>query len=335
MRIQYKHTILIGAFIFISFFVPQSQAYILDLKDASPYNALIFGDMEASRSDTEGRLAVGGNITLDNYAVGLKLDSANNPYDTLIAGGELNFIDGHVYNGDARSGLSANLTRVGFTGGEYISGNTLDFATLEQQAKNNSATWSNLTSNASASLSNGQLYLYGDSATLNIFSISATDLDPLFTNEFILEIPDNSWALINVAGADISLSNLGFYRITSNGNTQNTGDLFDHDGSLTQTVLFNLFEAETLKVNNVGVAGSILAPFATTTFYDAHIDGQLIASSLKGKAGETSGQLNNYPFIPDTPLPSATNQTIPTPSLFMLLSVAGLLFLRFKIIAQK
>lgn len=209
MLTKYKQTLLIGTIVLMTFLAPQSQAYILDLQDASPYNALVFSDMEASRSDTEGRLAVGGNLSLDNYAVGLKLNPADNRYDTLTVGGELNFTDGHIYNGNARSGGQETMTSVGYTGGEYISGNPLDFAALEQQAQTTSADWSTFANNTSTSLNNNQLHLFGDNTELNVFSITATDLDTL-TSEFILEIPDNSWALINVIGADITIADLGF-----------------------------------------------------------------------------------------------------------------------------
>ncbi len=331
MLIKYKQALLNGAIVFMTFLAPQSQAYILDLQDASPYNAVIFGNMEASRSDTEGRLAVGGNLTLDNYAVGLKLAPSGDRYDTLTVGGELNFIDGHIYNGNARSGTQATLTNVGFTGGEYIIGNPLDFAALEQQAQTISADWSVLTNNTSTSLTNNQLHLFGNNTELNIFSIAATDLD-ILTSEFILEIPDNSWALINVIGTAVTIADLGFFRITSDGTKENIGDRHGHDGSLTQTVLFNFFEADNLEIHNAGVAGSILAPFAATTFYDGHIDGQLITYSLQGQTGEPSGQINYYPLL-SYELQSA-NQ-VPAPNILLLFSLGSLLFFRFKIAAQK
>ncbi len=38
---------------------------------ASDYNVFLFDDMNVWRSDSQGRVAAGGDITMSNYAVGL------------------------------------------------------------------------------------------------------------------------------------------------------------------------------------------------------------------------------------------------------------------------
>ena len=37
---------------------------------ANNYNVFVFGDMGLSNTDAEGRVAVGGNVTLSNYGIG-------------------------------------------------------------------------------------------------------------------------------------------------------------------------------------------------------------------------------------------------------------------------
>ena len=37
---------------------------------ANDYNVFVFGNMSMSNTDAEGRVAVGGNVTLSNYGVG-------------------------------------------------------------------------------------------------------------------------------------------------------------------------------------------------------------------------------------------------------------------------
>ena len=74
---------------------------------AGNYNAFIFGNFTGT-SDTEGRLAIGGNGEFWHYSVGDKLP-ANNTGDVLVVGGDLHYRNGRVYYGDIRVGGKANV----------------------------------------------------------------------------------------------------------------------------------------------------------------------------------------------------------------------------------
>ena len=67
---------------------------------AADFNAYIMEDMQGTHSDVEGRLAVGGNLTLDNYGLGLQLNEQGSK-PVFVGGGDARMRDSRVYNGDA------------------------------------------------------------------------------------------------------------------------------------------------------------------------------------------------------------------------------------------
>jgi len=285
----------------------QAATYPLNLGIAGQFNGFVLGNMNANNSDVEGRLAVGGDLTLNHYSVGMQLNDSWNYRDTLVAGGSINYSNGRIYHGNARSGGTANIDQsVGFyntdpnnANGHYIPSNVLDFNTIANRLKAKSNFWGNLTATGNTTIDTyGALKLHGTHAGLNIFTITAEYLKN--TTSFWLDVPQKAWALINVRDNNVDLSNFAFYR-TVNGEKQQVRDnqpgVFRSDGNLSQRVLLNLVDATQLKIHGIGVKASILAPWANTTFYNGHINGNLIVASLQGKNGQNSGQINNYPFI--------------------------------------
>lgn len=70
---------------------------------AGKYNVFILGDLKGYHSDSEGRMAAGGHITLTQggYSVGHSLSAAEiSEMDSLVAGGNLSYDMGEV-NGSA------------------------------------------------------------------------------------------------------------------------------------------------------------------------------------------------------------------------------------------
>jgi len=310
-----------------------AQAFTsLDLGTASTFNGFVLGNMVASNSDIEGRLAVGGNLSLNNYSIGKELADSNGARDDLIAGGTMNFNDGRVYNGNARSGGIASIDQVGFyndndittINGGYIPGNPLNFTGIGEELRQKSLTWSGISSTGTTLTEYNNIKLTGTDAGLNVFSLNGADLSN--AGSLWLDIPNDSWALVNISGSIIDMHDFGFFR-TINGSEQQLPDYqlgVRHDGSLTQKVLFNLFDADTLNLYAIGIKGSILAPGANTIFYNGHIDGNLIVASLGSKEGQDSGEIHLYPFITNGAQPAP----VPIPS--MLIPVLILLGIFFK-----
>jgi len=318
-----KSRLLLLFFLSLFPYIIHAATYPLNLGIAGQFNGFILGDMNASQSDIEGRLAVGGDLTLNDYAIGLQLDNSWNNRDTLVVGGKINYNKGRIYHGNARSGGAENIAHVGFytndpsiSSGQYISGNPLNFKNIEKNLKDKSTAWGDLTTTGIVSNNSyGNLELHGLLNGLNVFDLTASDLQS--ASSFWLDIPEKASALINIMGSSITLNNFGFFR-TVNGKRQQIADNkpssadepngFRYNPNLSQTVLLNLVNATQLTMDAIGIKASILAPLAATTFYNGQVNGNLIVASLQGKIGEKSGQINNIPFV-----------TVSEPSVFILI----------------
>ena len=134
----------------------------------------------------------------------------------------------------------------------------------------------------------------------------------------VYDFSATSYNIINVYGESVELFNTGFFNTAftqeneyfrENGqyrdNDNNVGQR--HDGRYTNNILFNFVDADFLTLHSVGVKGSVLAPYAELSFYNGHVDGNVIASSLVtplveliNDQGDTynapTGQVNNYRF---------------------------------------
>jgi choice-of-anchor A domain-containing protein len=254
------------------------------LGTAGEFNTFIFGDFTDS-SDTEGRLAAGGNVNLSGYSVGLELD-ADQYEDILIVGGDLTFDSGTVHYGNVLvggSGDGIHPTQVTVASGDIIIGEALpiDFDAEEEYLKALSTTLSQLESNGTSEIKwNCCAYLTGDgTSALQVFSLNGEDL--LNASSFNIEdIPSGATVIFNVSGTTAGLTDMSLESLKS----------------IRNKVLFNFYEATTLKLSGIAVQGSILAPFAHVDNPGGVIWGSIIAASWNG-----SMQQNHYPFTGDLP----------------------------------
>ncbi|MBD2777969.1 choice-of-anchor A family protein [Iningainema tapete] len=265
---------------------------------ASDFNAFVLGNMNQT-SDTEGRLAVGGNATLTNYGVGDRLSDSNGTRDDLIVGGILTYNGGQVFNGNVVYG-TGTAPKVSTPNGTIKQGKPIDFAAAGQELKALSAYLATLTPNNTTTVHNwGGVELKGTKSDLNIFNIGASVFAPgNNVNNFSIDGSMSSTILVNVAGKDISMKNFGF-----SNNLQ---------AGLRQKVLFNFYEATNIDLQNIGFQGSILAPLANlkTTYGD--VNGNVIVASSQG-----SGEYHNYLFKGTLPKPTNINppkKKVPEPS---------------------
>lgn len=312
-------------------------AYPLDLGLAGEFNVFVLGDMAAADSDIEGRLAVGGNLTLNNYSVGSKLSNSLGARDDLIVGGDITLTNTRIYNGNARSGGVASIAQtVGFysdddpnrLNGSYIPGNPLDFNVLSDELIDKSASWGALSSAGSQMSMDawGNVKLTGSDAAFNIFSVSASDLSK--ATSFWIDVPLGAQTLVNVSGNDVTMNDFGFFRSDANGEKVQVLDN-SGDSLFTQGILFNLFGATSLNLHAISIEGSLLAPLATTRFYDGQINGNMILGAWDLVYGEYAGEAHNVPLLTAVP-PLTANVPIPPVGMLFLISL-GLLRPRHKL----
>jgi len=248
----------------------------INLGVAKDYNLFVIEDANQPSSDTEGRVAVGRDATFANYSIGDKLPP--NSGDVLIVGRNLIFTSGRVYNGDVAYGNSTNLP-INQTSidGSLRQDNPINFAAAKTYLENLSSTLSSYSTNGTAALQFSTLSLNGTDPHLNVFKVNASQIN----NATSLEItaPSGAAVLVNIEGDNIVWS----------------GGLEVY-GTAINNVLYNFYQATNIKISNIDVRGSVLAPFAAVNFVSGVQNGQMICKSLTG-----TGQFNNLPFFGNIP----------------------------------
>lgn len=158
---------------------------------------------------------------------------------------------------------------------------------------------------------------FSGSDDINIYDVDSSWFSAA-NKGIVYDFSTTSYNIINVYGESVELFNTGFFNTAftqeneyfrENGqyrdNDNNKGQR--HDGLYTNNILFNFVDADFLTLHSVGVKGSVLAPYAELSFYNGHVDGNVIANSLVtplveliNDEGETymapTGQINNYQF---------------------------------------
>ncbi|MTW20279.1 choice-of-anchor A family protein [Allochromatium palmeri] len=320
---------------------PGLSAMPINLGDAAQFNAIVLGGMRGVQSDVEGRLAVQGDLYMQDFSIGLLLENSSGSRNDLIVGGNATIRNTRIEHGNAVVAGDANTDEtVGFysghdpsiTNGELLEGDALDFEALTADLLNRSSIWGKLESTGQTLENrNDENELYDlrfiGNNDLNIFNVNADALSSP-DKRITFDIPATSLALVNVFGTDVNLFNTGFFHTASSNDTQlpdndhNSG--IRHDGSLTNGILFNFVDAINLNIHSIGIKGSILAPLASTTFYNGHIDGNFIVKDLNQNTQDTSrltGQINNY-FFRGQPTPAAVDE--PPIVLLLLIAIASL-----------
>lgn len=256
----------------------QITSAFYDLGVAKDFNLFVFENLNQPSSDTQGKLAVGGNAYLANYSVGDQLPP--NSGDVLIVGGTLTYISGAVYNGNVVYGVSTNLPQssVSITGGTLRQDTPIDFAAAKAYLQNLSTTLGGYTANGTVSLQWGGLTLTGTDPYLNVFAVNGSDLSS--ANNVTINAPNGSVVLVNINGTNVNWS----------------GGL-SVNGTAKENVLFNFYQATNLTLLGIDVRGSILAPFAALHFPSGVVNGQVIVKSMAGSGQFNSGQFNQCKFI--------------------------------------
>ncbi|MBU0560227.1 MAG: choice-of-anchor A family protein [Bacteroidetes bacterium] len=264
----------------------------IDLGAAEEFNLFLFGDLSQPSADTEGRMAIGGNAHLSNYSVGAALSGSGNQ-DVLIVGGHLEFISGGVYGGNVVYGVSTNLHAtyypVTIFDGTLRQDTPIDFDAAEASLKSLSTDLAGYSATGSTDFEWGNLTLTGNDPFFNVFDLSGDDLSNAYG--MTIDVPNGSVVLVNISGDNIDWN----------------GGLFVN-GTALSNVLYNVYEANNLKIQGIDIRGSLLAPYANLHFPSGVINGQVIAQSMAGSGQYNSGQFNGTLFNGNVPCdPNITN----------------------------
>lgn len=268
---------------------------------AGDYNYFVFGNVNMSSSDVEGRAAVGGNATYQNYGVGNKLKGAT-AGDSLVVGGNLNWTYGQVFQGDVVYGGTASFTGATVQNGTSSQGSVIDFGSAQSYLTGLSGSIGGLSANGAYNNVYGGLQFVGTDLALNTFYVGANDFNA--AHGIVIDAPANSTVVINIGGQNINFNNLGISFVDQNKDGSGITDR--------SHVLYNFYEATSLSIGGISVQGSILAPLADVNFSNGNVEGTLVSKSLVG-----GGEFHNYAF-------NGTLVAVPEPSSLVLFGITAL-----------
>ncbi len=257
-----------------------------DFGSTQTYNALVFADFTASSSDVEGRLAAGGNISLQNYSIGQQLNTSP-PDGVLVAGGDVEFPSGKVNFGNILAGGSTSdvgdAVRYGMAeGASIVSGADLpiDFLQAQSELIDLSETLASLEPNANVVFQWGGLYMTAAcDLDVQVFQLDGDQV--LQAHTFSVDrscAPAGATYIFNINGGSTGMTNMGM---------QSLEDVRDH-------VVYNFYQATSLTFQSISIEGSVLAPLADINNPSGVIKGHLFAHSWNGPM-----QINHVPFAGD------------------------------------
>jgi len=283
----------------VGFVINASAA--IDLGTAGKFNAFVFSDFTSNASDTEGAVAVGGNMNVSSYSV----NANNKPYNgsALVVANDLGFTNGSIKHGNAYVGGTA--TTAGVDVNAIVGGSApVSFANEKTALLALSSGLSALSANGSVAYAYGGVtFKWDGSSGVQVFNVSGSDLYNVTSSSFA-QLSANQTIIVNVSGAFA-----GFQGGSPNGFSN-------------YNVLFNFYDATTLSFNNVGVYGSVLAPFATVSGGGGQINGNVIVN-----AWDSNIQINANHYFKgadiDIPQVSAVPELEPYALLMAGLSLVG------------
>ncbi len=294
------------------------------LGPADQFTLIIHGDLAQGQGggvDSEGRIAVGGNATLENYGVATRWPEEPTRVD-LSVGGNLVATNVNAARGSVTYGgtVAGNVT-VANNGGT-ITRKPLDPAAFFNEAQRRSEYWASTPTNGGITGPGDDpaLYLTGDDDTLNVFKLPATRLQSAPTIR--LRVPFGSSTLITVTGASYSTATQPYFSMEIwNGSSYSQ---YGNDGvpeeveHIRRALLWNFPEATDIQIGpNLAWQGSVLAPGAAIVFPGStQLNGTVIAGSLVGR-GETHLHPPDEICLPDpepTPTPTPTPSPSPSPT---------------------
>jgi choice-of-anchor A domain-containing protein len=241
----------------------------------SDYNLFLRGDYTGGH-DVVGKVAAGGNITMEDFAVGsglLDSEIAN----TLVAGGNLSLARGVVWGDAIHGGTYTGDSTVHFERGALSSGTPIDFEVRFAGLRNLSAQLASLPVNGTTMLEEwGGITMQGTDPDVNVFDVQAS----AFSGAALLSItaPAGSFVVVNIHGTSATFSSFGHEF---------------HGGIDQHGILYNFVDAASISADGYGFWGTVLAPYADVTFNNGSWDGGLYARSLTGNAEGHINPLND------------------------------------------
>lgn len=300
----------------IAFPLTAAHAQTTNLGAANDFNVFVFGNHTQSGTDTEGRVAVGGNANYDNGSAGMTIASkrGGSTTDNLIVGGNYtnryNSVNGNTvvsgnttWLGPTQKGNLASNGAINFTGNGSVTGSVtygtsisdpsniaskatqgtttlpINFSAAQTSLTSLSDSLAAYSSNGVTSVAYGGITMTGTDSTLNVFTLNSSQLTG--ATGLNINATAGSTVIVNVIGSAATFTNFGM----------------NISGADKQNVLFNFNTASQINLTNFAFNGSILATKADVSTTYGQLNGTIIANSLSGSMESHDytfkGNLNN------------------------------------------
>jgi len=336
---------------------PHAMSYswsnLTDFKGIDGYNLFLSGNLTYYKSDVEGRVAVKGDVKLNNFSIGL--EAADSQF-SLVAGGDIVAGDidgiiggGSVNNGGIFSSGKVDLAHTAVNGDLYACG---DVHINETSVAGNLKSCGSVTRENSSVTGTEQETLSNLDPPIDFDDISLSEIEEAILN-YSYNSPVIDLALQESGEILASFEEPGTYRVDVNAtDLENTWGLkvkasrgstvvinvkndlrgnqndaltiankaFELSGGLTsQDILFTLTGFDEVVINHVGILGSILAPEARINFYEGVMEGNLMAMNLEGGENTVNGVHGGQINLP-----------VPEPGTLLMVIIGALGLIAFK-----
>lgn len=258
MTVAFKTAVSAVAFAIAS--MSGAQAAVLNLSAAiGGANIFSFTNFSAPSADVQGAIMAGGNVSVSHYTTNLNNQDAYGHY-SLIAGGNLSYNGGNIYNGDIYVAGSSTLSEGVKSKGYTLTGGAapFDMTKLAKGMSNTSTELASIAKTGAAEQKWGGIFITGSNKAVEVINIKSSWLTGS-TYYDISGMAAGATLIVNVTGGDATLT--GGYQA------------FDK-----YNVLFNFVDANKLNINT-GANISILAPKAVVDGGQGVIDGTVIVKS--------------------------------------------------------
>ena len=277
-------------------FVAVSSAQ-LSAQSLSAYDVFVFQNFAHTNSETNGRIAIGGNADMTHWGVGQFLPHDYSDF-SLVVGGNLTSFEGGVFNGRTYVGGTLTAVNTGFPAAHPPEGGTppVDFSSEIVRLTGISNAYAAMADNGSTRWYNGELEFLGGAGT-NVYTVTIEDLQAS-TAGYAFINPSGAVNIVNVIGssATSAFNNNGYFfdcLAADDRSTCQSGTNFATPmGAYLTTWNFN--QQETIEVGGP-VHGNILAPNASVNFGQGDVVGDVVVRNATSAAEYYSLDAQTFP----------------------------------------
>lgn len=259
-----------------------ASAQQIDLGTAAQYSGFFFGNV-SKVPDVEGRLALGGNLSISGFSIGGRVPAGSGQPSLVVAGDLTAIGGGAIYDGSGHNGYAIYSGNRAASTPTYIdfrkqAPNPVDFDAertyltfLSQQLRDTPAT-------GTVHLLYSAVTLTGSNQDIEVFNLTS-DLVRGGLDLYLENVKPDAHVIINVSADAQRKVKIGITMASLE--------------SRHSKVLFNLHDADVLNFTGVWVWGSVLAPYACVRDANGHLEGTIVAASW-----DAGMEIGYGPFLP-------------------------------------